>query len=93
MLHDDDDKTTDISADGDGSAFNVTLSRAARDTLVRVRSETAPASLSIDGAAATEHADRAAFDAATSGWFYEAETRSVWARVPKSDGMHTVSAP
>lgn len=91
QLHDTDDAVTTIDASASGGGFTVSLSRGLADTLVRVRAETAPGSVTVDGAAATEHPDRAAFDAAASGWFYEAATRSAWIRVPAGPGEHTVS--
>lgn len=91
QLHDTDDAVTKIDASASGGGFTVSLSRALVDTLVRVRVEAAPGSVMVDGAAVTEHADRAAFDAAQGGWFHEAATRSVWIRVPAGAGAHTVS--
>lgn len=90
-LHDIDDAVTNIDASAVGSGFTVSLSRAVRDTLLRVRVEAAPAAVMIDGAAAAEHPDRAAFDAAMGGWFHEAGTRSVWIRVPAGAGAIAVA--
>jgi len=89
-LHDTDDAVTTLETATKGAGFTVSLSRALRDTLLRVRAEAAPTTVTVDGAAAPELADRAAFDAAKSGWFHEATTRSVWVRVPAGDGAHTV---
>lgn len=89
-LHDEDDAVTNIGAIGNGAGFTVTVSRALRETLLRVRADTAPATVQIDGKALTKHADRAAFDAAIEGWFFEAATRSAWVRVPVGTTMHTV---
>ena len=92
VLHDTDDVKTTLDAQSKGAGFTVSLSRALRDTLVRVRAEAAPASVTVDGAAAPALAGRAAFDAATTGWFHEPETRSVWVRVPAGSGPHTVES-
>jgi len=89
-LHDVDDGVTTIDAGGAGGQLSVKLSRALRDTLLRVRADTPPSAVSVDGTAAPALADRAAFDAATTGWFVEAATRSVWVHVPAGAGAHTV---
>lgn len=89
-LHDDDDAVTTLSASAAGAGFSITLSRALRDTLLRVRADAAPAQITVDGKAVTKLADRAAFDAAAEGWFYEDATRSAWVHVPKGATMHTV---
>jgi alpha-D-xyloside xylohydrolase len=90
-LHDDDDAVTTIDAKTAGAGFSITLSRALRDTLLRVRADAAPAQVTVDGKTVTKLADRAAFDAATEGWFYEASTRSAWVHVPKGASSHTVA--
>jgi alpha-glucosidase (family GH31 glycosyl hydrolase) len=90
-LHDEDDAVTTLGAHATGAAaFSVTLSRALRDTLVRVRAEAAPTKVLVDGAATTQLADRAAFDAAAQGWFYDAPTRSAWVHVPKGAGARAI---
>ncbi len=89
-LHDDDDAVTTLGQSLSGSAFTVTVSRALKDTLLRVRAETAPAGIKIDGGAVPTVADRAAFDAAAAGWFYEATTKSAWIKVAKGTSAHTV---
>jgi alpha-glucosidase (family GH31 glycosyl hydrolase) len=87
-LHDTDDATTSITA---SSGAGVTVSRALVTTLVRIRTGSAPASVSVGGAAVTMYADRAAFDAASGGAYYEAETRSVWVKLPSSSAPSTVT--
>lgn len=89
-LHDEDDALTTIGAVKSGGGATVTLSRALRDTLLRVRVEAAPAGASLGGQAMTQHASRAAFDAAASGWFYDAAERSLWAKVPMAAGAQTI---
>ena len=89
-LHDDDDTLTTIDAVSAGAGFTVTVSRALKDTLLRVRAEAAPATVQVGGKAVAKLADRAAFEAATEGWFYEASTRSAWVRVPKGASAVTV---
>jgi alpha-glucosidase (family GH31 glycosyl hydrolase) len=74
--HDEDGAITTISAQGSA----VTLSRVAETTYLRIRRESVPASVG----ALTAVADRAALDAAASGWFYEPATRSVWVKLAAS---------
>ncbi|MFT3774807.1 MAG: glycoside hydrolase family 31 protein [Minicystis sp.] len=89
-LHEEDESVTTIGAKATATGFSVTLSVAQRDTLLRVRSDAAPPKVQVDGKQVAMLADRAAFDAATEGWFYEAATRSAWVKVPKGTGMRTV---
>lgn len=89
-LHESDGQVTTIDAQSKGAGFTVTLSRATRDTLIRVRADSVPASVQQDGATIPLLADRAAFDAAQAGWFHEVETRSVWIHVPAGADAHTI---
>jgi alpha-glucosidase (family GH31 glycosyl hydrolase) len=81
-LHEEDDVVTQINAlrDSDGSV-RVTLSRARRPVIVRLRMDTAPAVARVDGVDFVVHADRAAFDAATSGVFFDGASRWLWMKV------------
>lgn len=90
-LHEDDDAVTTLGAQATAGGFSLTLSRALRDTLLRVRADAVPTKILVDGKAAAQRADRAAFDAASDGWFVEAATRSVWVKVAKGAGARTVS--
>jgi alpha-D-xyloside xylohydrolase len=93
VLRDTDDAITNIAAQAQGSAgFSISISRAVRDTLVRVRADAAPTSVKVDSAAAPSLTDRASFDAGTNGWFYDAATRSVWIHVPMGMSTHTIVA-
>lgn len=85
-LHETDDQVTTIQASPFGAGHVVSFSRTPRDTLVRARTESAPIQVEVATQVVPEHLDRAAFDAASSGWFWEAETRSVWIHVPQSAG-------
>jgi alpha-glucosidase (family GH31 glycosyl hydrolase) len=89
-LQDQDDAVTTIGAVRTKADATVTLSRALRDVLLRVRLEAAPAQVTVDGQAATSLPDRAAFDAAAKGFWYEAATRSVWIKVPAGAGERKV---
>ncbi|APR82431.1 Alpha-xylosidase [Minicystis rosea] len=91
-LHEEDDSVTTIDTKSTSTGFSVTLSTAVRDTLLRVRADSAPTAVQVDGKAAPALADRAAFDAATEGWFYEATTRSAWVHVTKGTGMRVVTS-
>lgn len=83
-LQDTDDTLTQIQTSAQGNGSSVKISRTLVETLVRIRAETKPASVSINGQAAAEKADRAAFDASSSGYYHEAATRSVWVKVGAS---------
>jgi alpha-glucosidase (family GH31 glycosyl hydrolase) len=82
VTHDDDGQSTSIEL----ALGSLKLSRAHRPLIVRARSESEPASVALGGAPLAKLADRAAFDAATSGWLYEPAARSVWAKAPASAG-------
>ena len=90
-LHDEDDAVTTIGASATANSAMVTLSRALRETLLRVRADAKPAFVMVDGQAAPALADRAAFDAAAAGFFYEAATRSAWVKVPAGAGERKVA--
>jgi alpha-glucosidase (family GH31 glycosyl hydrolase) len=87
VVHDDDGQLTTI----DLSPGSLKLSRAARPLIARVRAEAAPTALSVGGSPLAKLADRAAFDAASSGWFYELPARAVWAKIPAASGPVEVS--
>jgi alpha-glucosidase (family GH31 glycosyl hydrolase) len=78
VIHDEDGDKTSIEL----ALGSVKLSRSVRPLIVRARAEIAPGSVRVGGSPMPELADRAAFDAAASGWFYDAELRSVWAKTP-----------
>jgi hypothetical protein len=77
-LHEEDEVVTTLTA----STAGVTLSRARRPTLLRVRRDAAPSAVQVNGAALEARADRAAFDAATDGFLYDAEGRWLWVKIP-----------
>jgi len=76
-LTDHDDMPTTITA----RRGIVTLSRAARTTYLRVRRDTAPAMVKAGDTTLAEVATDAALDAATIGWHYDAEGKSLWVKV------------
>ncbi len=86
-LHETDDVVTALGAAraADGG-ITVTASRARRGLIFRVRATSAPAAVAA-GDALSAHADRASFDAAASGWFFDPAARWLWVKVPASDGV------
>ena len=89
-LHDEDDATTQIEASAQGKGSTVTVSRTRVETLVRIRAEDKPTSVSVDGAAATGYPDRLAFDGSSSGYYYDAPTRSVWVKLAAQPKESTI---
>lgn len=72
-LVDHDDAATTITA----RTGEVTLSRVARTTYLRIRRDTAPTSVG----SLVEVASDAALDAATTGWRYDAATKFLWVKL------------
>jgi alpha-glucosidase (family GH31 glycosyl hydrolase) len=89
-LHEEDGVVTTIGASSQGTTESVTLSRTLRTTWLRVRADAPPAGAKVDGQSVPIAASRAALDAAASGWFYEAETRSAWVKVPVGPGARKI---
>ncbi len=81
-LHETDNTITTIAASRASGAVSVSLSRAMRTTLLRIRADAEPSTVQVGGADLGAVADRAAFDAASSGYFYEAPY--VWVKVEAS---------
>ena len=81
VLHELDDTTTELRAQQTATGASVTLARTLRTTLLRVRSDAAPAAVRDGATTLTLHTDRAAFDAAATGAFYETATASIWIKV------------
>ncbi len=91
ILHEEDDVATTIKAIASAaSGFSVTLSRATRPTILRVRYDS-PAAIQIAGQPAQKHDTVAAFEAAASGWFIDAPTHMVWVKVPAAQGSIAVA--
>ena len=89
-LREDDDSKTEIVVSSRAGGARVGLARTVKTTLLRIRTDTPRASVTIDGSPAVELAGRAALDAAASGWFAEAASRSVWVKVPKGTAARTI---
>jgi alpha-glucosidase (family GH31 glycosyl hydrolase) len=81
-LHDEDEQTTRVEAQRVGGSATITLSRTKTRAILRVRADAAPAQVTVGGVAAPKLVDRAAFDAATSGWLDDAARKLVWVHVP-----------
>lgn len=85
-----------LDADEQPTTFGVAgrtiaLSRALRTTILRVRTETSPAAVTVDGAAWTKRADRASFDAAPDGWLDDSARELVWIKLaPSASGRVVV---
>jgi alpha-D-xyloside xylohydrolase len=81
----DDASVTTITAQGDAAGgADISLSRALTTTLLRVRADLASTAVTVGGRDLPDQVDRAAFDAASEGWFYDAPTRSTWVKLPSA---------
>lgn len=89
-LHDEDDAVTTIEASRAADRATITMSRALRDTVLRVRADTPAASVEVDGVPVPELATREAFDAAASGWLLDTALRAVWVKAPKGANARSV---
>jgi alpha-glucosidase (family GH31 glycosyl hydrolase) len=93
-LHDEDGATTTIQQSLDAASTGsakVILSRATRPALVRVRAaDRAFTTVTVDGVALAKVADRAALDAATTGWWADTTTRTIWVKLPVGTASRTV---
>jgi len=82
-LHDSDDQVTEIEQQGaENGRLAVTMSRVIAPTIIRARYIVEPGEVTLDDGALEVRADRAAFDAADAGWFYDAQDRFVWVKFP-----------
>jgi alpha-glucosidase (family GH31 glycosyl hydrolase) len=91
-LHESDDTTTEINASTSGAAgFQVVLSRVVVPTIFRVRAESAPASIQMNGAPLTAQPTKLAFDFASRGYFYDASAKTAWVKIPVG-GSRTILA-
>jgi alpha-D-xyloside xylohydrolase len=83
-LRDTDEQTTTLSTQGTTTSFSFDASRALTPLLVRVRTSVTPTTVTAGGASLSAVASRAALSAASSGYFVDATTRSVWVKLPAS---------
>lgn len=95
VVHDEDGATTTVGQSIDAGATGaarVTLSRATTPALLRVRvADRATTAVTVDGAALAKVADRAALDAATTGWWADASTRTIWVKLPAASAARAVA--
>ena len=89
-LHDEDDALTQIAAHADAAVRTVSIDRTLRPTLVRIRSDAAPSAVEVDGAALAAASDFAALAGASSGYWYEAATRSTWIALPANASAQSI---
>lgn len=80
-LHDDDDAVTTLSASSSGAEIKIEISRALREVIVRVRTEAEASEVRVGGVSLAQHADRAAFDAATQGWWGDPASNATWVKL------------
>lgn len=73
-----------------GDTPTITLPPLTTECFVRVRAPTAPTAVTVDGAAITAQTSRAALDAGTSGWWYDATQRALWVRLPMATAMRSL---
>lgn len=87
VLHDEDDATTTLTL----SAAGFSLSRATRPVLAQVHRDGPPAEVLSGSRALTAHPTREALAAAADGWLYDAATRTLWVKLPASDGPRRIT--
>ena len=93
-LHLEDGTTTTATSERTVQNTHITLSRAPERAILRVRLDAAPSSVTVGGAASPSLADSAAFDAAQSGWWWDATRKLAWVHVAQSAGsVDAVLAP
>jgi alpha-D-xyloside xylohydrolase len=80
VVRDDDSVELSVEADTGAGLASVSLGARERVVLVRVRVDALPAAVTVDGAIASNVADRAAFDAADEGFFVDGPY--VWIKLP-----------
>lgn len=90
-LHELDDSVTTITADGSGASVTISLSPARARVLARVHLSAAPSAVSTEAGALAAHADRAALDASTSGFWYDATEHALWIRVSDASTTLTIA--
>jgi len=83
-LYEQDDSITQIVAREVGTAAEITLSKAVRAVLLRVRREAAPATVKLGGVALSALPDRPGLDAATQGYFFDSGTKGLWIKLAAS---------
>ncbi len=90
-LHDGDDAVTTVTAQASGAEIEVGFSRTLATTILRVRTDSMPTAVRLGSQDLPEHADRTAFDAASTGWWPEASSRVTWVKIPAASSESTVT--
>jgi alpha-glucosidase (family GH31 glycosyl hydrolase) len=89
LIHDEDGATTTLSATK-STAITVTLSRATTPVWLRIRSDAGASGATVDGVALPS-LSTTDLDAASSGFRWEATSRSAWVKLGASAAKRTVS--
>ncbi len=92
VLQDADGGLTRVDAARVDGASVVTLSRCPRPLVTVVRVEAEPGAVTAAGAALPRRRDRAEFDAAPAGYYFDGPSRRLWVRVEASLGPLTIEA-
>ncbi|MGZ3473814.1 MAG: TIM-barrel domain-containing protein [Polyangiales bacterium] len=91
-LHDEDDAITTIEAKlGEMGDATITLSRATKPTILRVRLDATATKATVDGTPLAIVTTRDAFDAAASALFVEPAQHLAWVKVPASTKATTIA--
>lgn len=90
VLHDEDGAKTTFDVSQAAGATKLVLSRATKPTVLRVRVEAAPTTITLDGATVATVASRDALDAAASGAFHDAATKALWVKLPVATSTRTL---
>lgn len=89
-LQDEDDAVTQLDVRATATGSVVTMSRALRPSVLRVRVNEAPGGVTANAVALAVQATQAALDAAETGWWWDAASRSAWVRVAANAGKSEV---
>jgi alpha-glucosidase (family GH31 glycosyl hydrolase) len=90
-LHELDDSTTVISASTNGTGFEVDLARAVTSTILRVREESAPAGITVNGTALAAEPTKLAWDFASTGYFYDSTAKTAFVKIAAGGAQKIVA--
>ena len=77
---------TEVTCTAGGSALSIAIASQARGITLRIRADTAPASVSLNGGGLTRQATQGAFDAAPSGWRFDGGDHAVLVKFDHAGG-------
>lgn len=80
-LHETDDKVTTITAQLASGKASITLSRALRPVILRVRSEAAPTKVTVGGGGLAEQSSLAGWQSANAGWYHDQAKLQTWVKI------------